>query len=569
MIRCLSVLFAFLFLTVVNPAMSQEAPESIRIEIDSSPTRVTAYRGRAWIERIIKQDMQPGLYRLVFSDLPSSWQSDSVQAKITGNGKVLGIDTAVRQVSTAPASLEELSKAVENAELSYQAAQDQLLVTDSSIAFVRQMMNKSGNAQGEKTGSTDFDIQAVRAQMEYFSSELKTLYVQRAAEAVKVDEAKRELDIARQRLSNAGGSTRTLREAIVEVAVSKAGPVELTLGYLVRNANWSPRYDVRGDLDAKNVTLEYGAQIVQKTGEDWDDVTLVLSTAQPAQSANPPTINPVYVDVYAPPPPPVARNKRSGSRGAPSAAAGGGGRLGYAADMEVDSMVESAMMDAQVDGGGSSVTFTLPRRVTVKTNSDSAQRTRIADFETDVEFRFVAIPVLTDEVYLRGRFKNTSEFQLLPGQAGIFMGGDYVGPTSLAATSPGSKMEIFFGSDPAMKATRTMLTKNTGETGVFGGWLTTRYQFVLKIDNGSGRAADVELWDRRPISRSEEIEVSVEDLSQPLSTNARYVKNDYPRGLMRWDLSVPAGRTGDDAMTITYDLKIERKEGVQMTPLPD
>jgi uncharacterized protein (TIGR02231 family) len=342
----------------------------------------------------------------------------------------------------------------------------------------------------------------------------------------------------------------------------------LTLGYLVRNANWSPRYDVRGDLEGKKISLEYGAEIVQKTGEDWSDVTLVLSTAQPAQSANPPSIGPVYVDVFNPPPPPVAKSRGSRSRNAPAAAGGGGAEGMYYAE-SADSMVGSAMMNAQVDGGGSSVTFTLPRRVTVKTNSESAQRTRIADFETSGDFRFVAIPVLTDQVYLRGRFKNTSDYQLLPGQAGIFMSGDYVGPTSLSGTSPGSEIEIFFGADPSMKATRTMLAKNTGETGVFGGWLTTRYQFVIKIDNGSGRAADLELWDRRPISRSEEIEVTVEDLSLPLSTNARFVKDDLPRGLMRWDLTVPAGSTGDQAMTVTYDLKIERKEGVRMTPLPD
>jgi len=55
----------------------------------------------------------------------------------------------------------------------------------------------------------------------------------------------------------------------------------------------------------------------------------------------------------------------------------------------------------------------------------------------------------------------------------------------------------------------------------------------------------------------------------PLSADARYVADSLPQGLLRWDIQVPADRTGDDAFTVSYDLEIERKEGVEMTPLPD
>ncbi|MDG2423148.1 MAG: mucoidy inhibitor MuiA family protein [Phycisphaerales bacterium] len=545
-------------------AMGQEA---IRTEIESSPTRVTAYRGRAWVERTVSQPMQPGLYQLVFTDLPSSWQSDSVQAKISGDGKVLGIDTVVREVSTPPNSLRDLDRLMRHARQMYRSAQDELLVTESSIDFIQQMMAKSGEAQNDKAGSNEFDIKAVQAQMEYFSNELKTLYEQRSEKTLEVEAGKRDYEIAQQRLSNAGGTTKTQREAVVEVLITSAGPVELTLGYLVLNANWTPRYDVRGDLDTSKVNMEYGAQIFQQSGEDWNNVTLVLSTAQPAQAANPPSIGPVYVDVFVPPPPrPKTRGSRSAGRAMPT------DQFEFA--VEADSAILGAGqsyygMNAAIQGGSASVTFTLPRPITVETNAKSAQRTRIAEFEAEVDLTFVAMPVLTEQVYLRGRFNNTSDYQLLPGQAGIFIGGDYVGETKLASAAPGSQIELFFGADPAMKATRTMLTKNTGETGVFGGWLKTSYQFVLNIDNGSNRTAKVELWDRRPISRSEEIEVSVNNLSLPLSTNPQFVADDLPRGLMRWDVTVPASSIGDKAFKVSYDLLIERKEGVRMTPLPD
>ena len=52
----------------------------------------------------------------------------------------------------------------------------------------------------------------------------------------------------------------------------------------------------------------------------------------------------------------------------------------------------------------------------------------------------------------------------------------------------------------------------------------------------------------------------------PMSTNQSFVQDDLPQGLMRWD-RVPAASVGDGAFVVSYDLEVERKEGVRMTPL--
>ncbi len=541
-------------------------PEAGRIELDSRPTKVTAYQGRAWVERSVSIDLEAGLHRLVFRDLPHRWQSESVQGRVSGNAKVVGIDTMSNQISNAPKNMTELIEAVKQAAGAVQHAKDSLAVTDASIDYLQSMMSKASSGEQRNAGTASLDIASVQQQMEFFSQQLRSLLQTRMDEARSVEDRQRELEVAESKLSRAGGSSRTERTAEVELVVSESGVVEVTLGYLVTKANWSPRYDVRGDLEGESVRIEYGAEVQQQSGEDWTDVTLVLSTAQPSRAANPPTLEPVYVNVLDPSygmehdslvigngmvPPPAAMG-----------AGRGGGERSLAKDMEYAS-------DAQIRSGGSSVTFTLPRRMTVETNSKSAQRTRIAEFESDVDFTFVAMPVLTEQVYLRGRFTNASDYQLLPGRGGIFMGGDYVGPTDLASTAPGADMELFFGADPALTASETMLTRSTGSSGVFGGWVRTDSSYVIKVDNGSGRPVKMELWDRRPVSRSDEIDVAVVGIDPALSTDAVYLADDAPRGLMRWDITVPAGRTGEDAFTLSYDLRVEHKEGVVITPLPE
>ena len=40
------------------------------------------------------------------------------------------------------------------------------------------------------------------------------------------------------------------------------------------------------------------AQVNQQTGEDWDNVSLILSTARPSEGANPPVLAAWYLNTY-------------------------------------------------------------------------------------------------------------------------------------------------------------------------------------------------------------------------------------------------------------------------------
>ena len=72
----------------------------------------------------------------------------------------------------------------------------------------------------------------------------------------------------------------------------------MRLNYLVDAAAWRPQYKFRAGKNAKDaVQLEYLAAIVQQTGEDWGNVNVVLSTAQPMLNAAPPELQTLQVTV--------------------------------------------------------------------------------------------------------------------------------------------------------------------------------------------------------------------------------------------------------------------------------
>src|SRR5262249_48389906 len=67
-------------------------------------------------------------------------------------------------------------------------------------------------------------------------------------------------------------------------------PGKVLLNYLVDSATWKPQYKFRAAKDKDPVQVEYLAAVLQQTGEEWGNVDVTLSTAQPLLNAAPPEL---------------------------------------------------------------------------------------------------------------------------------------------------------------------------------------------------------------------------------------------------------------------------------------
>ena len=137
---------------------------------------------------------------------------------------------------------------------------------------------------------------------------------------------------------------------------------------------------------------------------------------------------------------------------APGSPTGDPGAAGNSAEMA--KAIEEFAASAAVNEAGTAVSFELPRPVTLPSDSVRQQRTRIGSFEPETRFTYVAAPILTESVFLRGDMRNSSAFQLLPGKAQVFMGGDFVGETAMPSVAPKDEFRVYFGPDRALRAKR-------------------------------------------------------------------------------------------------------------------
>ncbi len=526
--------------------------EGQSVRVDAAPRLVTVYEGRAAVTRSVRRLLGPGTYDFTFAGLPSGAQRESLRAYVSGPGRVMGVEYVERAAGEAASPrLAELDAALARNEEELARRREDRALIDARWADLDAVSARAAQSAGADGGAGAIDLDVVDDQLVFFAAGRHRLLEERR----EVDKLIRALEEERRILeterASLGASSRAAREAIVSVAVDGGTEIAVDLVYIVTDAGWRPTYNIRAAADGSRVDIEYDALIEQRSGEDWTDVELVLSTAQPARDASPPELSPWFIDVRD-----DADLPKAAASPAPEPDLE---RLGAAVPPT----------DAEVRGSGPSVTYVLPRPATIRSDARRRQRARIGNVTCRPIFTHVAIPLVTESVYVRSDLVNESDFQLLPGAVAIFVGADYVGPTTLRDIAPHEAFEVYFGIDRAVTAKRTILVQEEAKTGLLGGGRKSSYDYRIELANGAGKAIAVELWDRMPVSRSDRVEVQLANLSHDLSGDAAYLEGPFTRGLLKWDLSVPASAQNALAMVVEFGVRVVRAKDVEVRGLPE
>ncbi len=143
----------------------------------------------------------------------------------------------------------------------------------------------------------------------FVDEELATLHARRLDLERRQRDAVAEVELRRRRLDEGSSSLRGQRAVLYRAAIitlSEAQPAEaearLALEYAVRGARWVPGYELRMPRSLDGGTLRMRASVLQRTGEDWTNVKLSLSTAELHRRADVPELKALRIGRRQPPP---------------------------------------------------------------------------------------------------------------------------------------------------------------------------------------------------------------------------------------------------------------------------
>jgi hypothetical protein len=559
----------------------------------SKITRVTVYSTNALVTREVDVPDGNGLAELIVSPMPEQIVPTSVYSEGAEGIRVLTTRYRTRQVME-DTSVERRKLEAEKEKLEVAAAK----ITSEMDAIQKNLdLLKKLEANTEKSKlDGDALITVAKYVMENRVDKAKIQFA--LADQKRLNGI--QMEFCKRKLAELGhGAGREERDAVIVVDREAGKGGKVRLNYLVASVNWHPEYKLRAGKMHEDVRVDYQANLKQQSGEDWNQVQLTLSTAQPMLNAAPPelaVLEPLLVARGSPggPPMPVngpvpapfapaekrkeifGRSSQLRSQALGNYAKGGREEAAQAAKWLNDAAAGEQQLELMrshdeivalnkkqmpgmppaggaVSNDGPSVTYHLAATLTIPSRNDE-QIIEVTKLNLAPRYYYKAVPVLNRHVYRLADLVNKSNYILLPGEATMYQGTDFVGRMPLPLVAIGEEFTAGFGVDPQLQIQRQLVDKSRATK---GGNQVLTYDYRILVSSYKAEPVKLQVWDRLPHPETESVGVTLEKTSPELSKDAIYLRECRPNNLLRWDLDVEPTHNGEKALTVTYEFRME------------
>jgi TonB-dependent SusC/RagA subfamily outer membrane receptor len=258
----------------------------------SKITEVTVYLSGARITRTAVCNLPSGASEITLTGLSTKIDESSIQISGLQAVSILSMsyDINFMPIVVDKTSSKPLNQRLENIE--------------SEIAMLK---NKISGLQEEE--QVIYANRTVSARTQGLSleklKEISTYYRKR------ITEIKNEIFKANLNIKSRNNETRIIQKQMAELnntPEKEQGEIKLKLdaplpsnlnlivSYQVQDAGWIPNYDIKSNDINSPLSLSYKAHVYQKTGSDWNDVNIILSTGNPNINVAKPTLGTKYLN---------------------------------------------------------------------------------------------------------------------------------------------------------------------------------------------------------------------------------------------------------------------------------
>ena len=551
--RILKLHVHFLLIDRKNYTMKQLKRNGVPMtDIQTTIAKIILYPASARVTRMATFQLPAGDHEVQLQAIPGTIDPSSVSVNLKATSQAVVLrDVTVDRVVTALANREELASL--EAEIralgeEIQSAQQRISGSAAKIAHIDGLLSETRNivyalTQDKLTIEEHFNqVGQIDSKRENYIQEQSTLHIA----LQNLEDELKEKKLLYQSLSSRGNHENTLVKLRIETTEEVS--IKLELSHLQRSCGWKPVY--RASLDGYQLKLAYEAEVTQRTGEDWHEVEMSLSTSQPMGFRDLPELDPWYLRRYTPP------------RAAPdamqpmimSAAPRAMMKAREVSEEKFDALMEAP--SAVVKDQGVSMHFELPHVVSVP-SKDTATKLNIVTLDLPSEVDLLIIPKITADAFRRVKLTNDSKYTLMPGKVALFFDGEYLGESHFDLIPAGGKKEISFGSDQRIIVEREILQQEVSKR-VLQDRNVRAYKYQIKITNPSSEALNAEIQDNIPVSREDDIKVRL-DIVEPKPT-----KTDELNRLI-WKLPLAPKST----TLLRYAFVVEAPREIPFTGLPN
>ncbi len=501
------------------------------IAADLHIDRVTVYLRGAVVTRTGTVAIPAGAHRLLVRGLPAGINRNLVTVRLEGAGVRLGgvdVETVNEGDYVAPRE-RELRARLELLTDQRSAIQDEV---DTAQTQLKLLESLAANPTGGANGGASSGAAVNGANL---NSLLASVGSSAAAARTRVREAKlrqrtvdRDVETVKAELAKVATTRKASTALRVAVESTGAATVPVAVSYRVDDAGWDWIYQARLDTVAARVDLLRQGRVRQRSGEDWNDVALTLTTAVPEANVSTPTMPAQFLDLRDRLPVPVA---------APAVRALGMARAeAKAADgMEFQEVVVSG---ASARATAFSVDYDVPGRTSLAAdNQERLLPVSSEQFKAGIVARVV--PAASRRAWLEATFTYELDTPIEAGTLQLYRDGAYVGEAPTPAVLPGAEVRMPFGADERIRVALRDEAAKSDQSSALNRQVVQETRQRFEITSYHSAPIAVQVLDRVPVSRNNDVRVEVlKGATEPTRKDL-----DGRAGVYAWEFSAEPQKT--------------------------
>ncbi len=471
------------------------------VGVTSQIKEVTVFLQGAQISRQARLNITKGSSTLIFRELPVDIDPQSIQARGEGNFVILSLLHQVNYLAGAHKTagvqaLQDTLKMLEN-QLAEVGGKQAVLKSEEELLVANR--NLGGNDRTITMAELKLAADFYRTRL----TEIKMTQIKLATETGKLTDR---IEKVRNQLSTMDVNKPT-SEILVNISAEEASSVTLWMTYTVNNAGWYPEYDIRAKDVQNPVQLSYNAKVYQNTGEDWNKVSISLSTANPQQRGEKPVLQPWFIDFEQPIP--LMRQYNTVEK-FKSAAAPAEMMMEDREEQQAGVAVTAATL-TNVSENQTNFEFNI--KVPYDIPSDNKQYTiNIQESSLPATYEYYCAPKIDREAFLLARITGWENLNLLSGEINLFFEGTYVGKSTLNVRNTRDTLDLSLGRDKGIVVTRAKL-KDFTEQKTIGSNIRETRTWEVTVRNSKKQALNLRIEDQFPISMNKDIVIEDQQYS--------------------------------------------------------
>lgn len=336
--------------------------------------------------------------------------------------------------------------------------------------------------------------------------------------------------------------TQNRKELILEVLAENEMNLNLGLSYIVSNAGWVPSYDLRALSTKKPLEIVYKGKIYQKTGQDWKNVKLFVSTYRPSYNQNRPILSPLYVAEY------TAYNNEDAKVGYMQKAKA---EMSNSYQMRAETAAPSQIPVATVSDNQMNILYELNYNQTI-VSQEKEQYVILDKKNVEANFKYHTVPKLNNQVFLMAFVKNWQNLNLISGEANIYFEDNYIGKTNITSNYVKDEFPISLGVDERIVAKRIKIEDKTAQKSFNSNkWETESYE--ISIRNNTKESIELEILDQIPLSENQKITVKTLNIGDG--------DLDTKTGSILWNRKINSGAS--EKINFSYEVKYPKEMQIQ------